>query len=238
MENKDIFDIWDQGNKELLKNDKTSKAMIHDYLNKKALKTSVHFNVNILFYLFIQLVNVIFCSMNIVAYKMNPVILYVLIGSLVMSLAVLIYGTVLFIQLREIKNFSKSLSDLINDQLKFVKVKYEIWMIIISFTVLILIFNVNISVDYNNGYYPINNKLMYIGINLIVFVFNYIGLKVTGFRFINELKAYLSDLKNGVLDKSQNLEKGRKRLKLILIGIMIFFLLTALLGLLKATGII
>jgi hypothetical protein len=237
METKDILDIWEKGNKELLKNDKTSKAMITKYLDKQTLKTTKYYGFNILFFTFVQLVNVILCSMNIIAYSMNPTIMYVLIGALIASTGILIYGAYLYLRLREIKNFSDSLLSLINKQLHFIKVKYEIWMVIISLSVIILTFNLNIMVDYNEGYYPINNKTMYIFVNVFLFVFIWVVQKVSGFRMIAELKAYLSDLKNGVLEQSQKLEKGRKKLKLFLLVVMIFFTLTALAGLLKALSI-
>lgn len=234
METKDIFDIWETGNKELLKHDKTSKAMIIKYLDKQTGKTSKYFVFNILFYTFIQFINVILCSMNIIAYQMNPTVMYVLIGSLIISTGVLVYGVYLYIRFREIMNFSDSLMSLINKQLHFIRVKYEIWMVILSLSVLILTFNINIMVDYNEGNYPINHKTMYVLVNVILFVFIWVAQKISGFRMIAELKAYLSDLKNGVLEQSQKLEKAKKKHKLFLLAVVIFFTLTALAGLMLA----
>lgn len=237
MEANELFEIWKKGNNELLKNNKTTKDMITQYLDKQTIKTSRYFSFNIVFFSLIQLINVILCSMNIVAYDNNMLFQNVLIAMLVLSASILIYGISLFVKFREINNFSDSLNNLINKQLRFIKVQYEIWLVIISFSTLILIFNVNIIVDYDGGYYPIHNKLLYVIINICLFAFIYATQKISSSRLLVVLKAYLTDLKKGGIEESLKLEESKKKQKWIAIGLVILFTLSAIAGFLKMVGL-
>ena len=96
MERNELFEIWDEGNKELFKNNKITKDMIIKYLDKKTLKTSRYFAFSIVFYMLIQFVNVVLSSMNIVVYSNNIIIVWVLIATLAIYSSILIYGIALF----------------------------------------------------------------------------------------------------------------------------------------------
>ena len=227
MEKDELLDIWKKGNEKLFENQKINKIMITKYLNEKTLKTSRYFNFNIIFYWFIQLVNIILLSMNLVGYLKNTTIFWVLIPQLIISLGILLYGIIIYYKFREINNYSDTLLNMINKQLKYFKTNYEIWLFITSLSVLILLFNVNIMVDYDGGRYPINNKLLYIGTNIFVFLFIYGTQKAASFVKLKALKAYMTDLQNGILDKSIEIEKNKK--KYVWIGVVLVLILVAFL---------
>ena len=233
----ELYEIWEEGNNELLKNNKITRDMITQYLDKQTIKTSRYFSFNIVFFSLIQLINVILCSMNIVAYNNNMLFQIVLIAMLILSSGILIYGINLFVKFREIINFSDSLNNLINKQLHFIKVQYEIWLVIISLSILILIFNINIIVDYDGGYYPIHNKLLYVIINVCLFAFIYAAQKMSSSRLLAALKAYLTDLKKGGIEESLRIEESKRKQKWIMIGLVILFTLSAIAGFLKMAGL-
>ena len=233
MEQDDLINIWKEGNDNLFKNHKIDKDMITNYLNEKTLVTSRYFTFNILFYCFVQLANIILISMNLVGYINNPVMIWALIPQLILSIGILAFGVNIFYRLKVINNYSDTLSNLINKQLHFIKTDYEIWMVITSFSLLILIFAVNIFVDNDNGQYFIYNKIIYVITNIAVFLFIYGIQKFSSVFQLRALKIYLSDLKSGILDESMGLEKNRKKYKWFLIVIAIIFTIIAIAGFFK-----
>ena len=207
--------------------------MIVSYLNTQALKTSKHFYFNIIFHWFIQLINIILVSMNLFGYKNNLAIFWVLAGMLLLSIAFLLFGITILYKLRDINNYSEKLINLINKQLQYIKTYYEVWLVIISLSTLILIFNIGLIVDYDNGHYPINNKTFFLVVNIAVFLFIYAIQKITSIFFTRTLKAYLIDLRNGIMDECIRIEKNKKKLRWIFLVIAIIFTITFIAGLLK-----
>jgi hypothetical protein len=234
MKKDELINIWKEGDDLMFRDEKTDKKMITQYLNEKTLKGSRSINFNIIFYGFIQIANLILLSLNLAGYMSNPSVVWILIPQLVVTIGILIYGMDLFYKLREINNYSESLLSLIQKQLRFFKKPYEIWLILSSISAIILISNVNLYIDNDNGTYTINNKMLFIGVTLAAFLFIYGSQKVSSLRSLRSLKAYLYDLQKGVLDQSEQLERSKK--KLVWFYVAVFILLTAamVLGLLKA----
>lgn len=238
MKSEELFQLWEEGNAELFKDDKTSKDMITQYLKTQTIKSSRSFKFNILFYAVVQLVNIVLSSMNIVFYSSNILFQNILIGMLVFSVGILIYSISLFVKFREITNFSDTLKNLINKQLHFIKVEYEVWLFLVSASVLILVFNMNIMVDYDGGYYPINNKSLYVILNIGLFGFIYLTQKIANSFMLSSLKSYLKDLTSGSLDKSLIVEKHKKKYKVAYIIMALIFTITAVFGLLRFLEIV
>ncbi|MCK4747848.1 MAG: hypothetical protein KAT15_12450 [Bacteroidales bacterium] len=235
MKKDDLINIWQEGNDQLFREKKTDKKMITQYLSEKTLKGTRSINFNILFYGVVQIANIILLSMNLSGYISNPAMIWILIPQLAVTIGILVYGIDIFYKLREINNYSESLSSLIGKQLRFFQKPYEIWLLLSSISALILITNVNLFVDNDNGTYAINNKLMFVGVSLAALLFIYGSQKVASTRSLRSLRAYLNDLQNGVLDQSQHLERSKK--KYIWLWVVIFLLLTAsmVVGILTAT---
>jgi hypothetical protein len=233
MPKDELIKIWKEGNNDLFKDNKIDKAMIESYLNTKTLKTSKHFSFNIIFHWFLQLTNIILISMNLFGYKNNPAIFWVLILMQVLSISFLLYGINIFYRLRDINNYSDTLINLLNKQLKYIRTYYEVWLVIISLSTLILIFSLGLIVDYNNGYYPINNKMLFSGIFIGVFLFIYVTQKISSIYFTSSLKAYLIDLRKGIMDESIRIEKNRKKLRWIFALIALILMIIFLAGLFK-----
>jgi hypothetical protein len=119
-------------------------------------------------------------------------------------------------------------------QLWFYRKPYEIWLVLATLTAMILMTNLNLYVDNDNGTYLINNKAVFVGVTLAAFVFIYGALKVTSMLGLRRLKAYLADLQEGALEQSERMERTKKRF--LWLWVTIFILLTALMvyGLLTA----
>ena len=82
-------------------------------------------------------------------------------------------------------------------------------LVLASISAIILISNLNLYIDNDNGSYVINNKAMFVGITLLVFLFIYGTQKAKSLLGLRKLKAYLSDLQQGALDQSEGIERSK-----------------------------
>jgi len=234
MKKDELINIWKEGDDLMFRDEKTDKAMITQYLNEKTLKGTRSIHFNIILYGLIQIANLILLSLNLSVYMNNPTIIWILIPQIVFTIGILIYSMDLFYRLREINNYSESLHTLISKQLRFFKRPYELWLILSSISALVLSINLGMYVDNDNGTFVINNKVMFIGVMLGALLFIYGSQKIASLRSLWSLKAYLSDLQKGVLDKSEQLERSKKKLVWFYIAIVILLTASMVLGLLKA----
>ncbi len=236
MEN-NIIEIWEK-NSHAPQTNKLDKDMITKHIESKASKASRTFTFNLLTYLAALMASIIMLSMNIYGYRSNPVMFWVEIGLLFLSILFLGYGTFIFIKLRDINNFTKDLHDLLNEKLKFIKVHYEIWLIITAIIVLILSFSLNTLVDNQDGFFRINKVKMFVLVNIVIFVFIYAGQKIMLASSTSLLRAYLNDLKANYLDQSNQIESRRSKLKWVYVIFGLILLIGFILGILKAFAII
>lgn len=236
MKKDDLIHMWQEGNDQMFRDEQTDKNMITKYLSEKTIKgnRSVHFNL--LFYGALQVANIILLSMNLSGYQNNPILIWILIPLLIFTIGTMVFGMDVFYKFREINNYSNSLQNLIQKQLRFYRRPYEIWLVLVSISMIILSTNVNLYIDNDNGSYVINNKVMVVGVTLAAWLFIYGALKATSLLGLRKLKAYLSDLQQGALDQTEGLERTKKRY--LWLWIVVFLLLTAALvfGILKSLG--
>ena len=235
MKKDELIHMWQEGNDRMFRDKKTDKDMITKYLSEKTLKGNRNINFNLLFYGAIQVANIILLSMNLAGYMNNPSMIWILIPQLVITIGILVFGIDVFYKFREINNYSDSLRNLIQKQLWFYRKPYELWLVMASVSAIILITNLNLYVDNDNGSYVINNKAIFVGITLIAFLFIYGTQKAQSLLGLRKLKAYLSDLQLGILDSSERMERSKKHylwlwvaIFLLLSASLVFGILTAL----------
>ncbi len=236
MKNDGLIGIWKEGNDRLFGDEKADKKMIEQYLSEKTLKGSRSIHVNLLFYALVQIANVILLSMNLAGYSSNPAMIWILVPQLILNIGILIYGIDLFYKLKEINKYSDSLQVLIERQLWFFKRPYEIWLFLASLSAIILMTNLNLYIDNDNGHYPINNRVMFVAVTLVAFIFIYGAQKVAGNRSLKSLKAYLSDLQQGVLDQSDRIQHAKKRYLWFWVILCVLLSVSLIYGLITALG--
>ena len=132
---------------------------------------------------------------------------------------------------------SDSLQNLIQKQLWFYRRPYEIWLFLASVSAIILMSNLNLYVDNDNGTYAINNKLLFVGVTLGAFVFIYGSLKLTSLLGLRSLKAYLADLQQGALDQSKRLEHTRRHYLWLWIVVFVLLSISLVFGVLKTINL-
>ena len=225
MKKDELIHMWQEGNDRMFKDELTDKDMITKYLSEKTLKGNRNISFNLIFYGAIQLANIILLSMNLAGYMNNSAIIWILIPQLIFTIGTLVFGIDVFYKFREINNYSDSLQNLIQKQLWFYRKPYELWLILASISVIILISNLNLYVDNDKGSYVINNKAMFVVVTLMAFLIIYGTQKAKSLLGLRKLKAYLSDLQQGVLYSSEGMERSKKRY--LWLWVAVFLLLTA-----------
>lgn len=234
MKKDELIHMWQEGNERLFSDKKTDKNMITQYLREKTLKGNRSIFFNLIFYALIQVATLILLSMNLEGYSNNTTMIWVLLPQLAFIIGTLVFGLHIFYKFKEINNYSDSLASLIQKQLWFYRRPYEFWLILASVSAIILMINLNLYIDNDQGTYVINRKGIFAAITLLAFLFIYGSQKAVSLLGLRRLKSYLSDLQRGVLDQSEGLEKVQKRY--LWLWVALFILLTAALvfGILRA----
>jgi hypothetical protein len=234
MKNDELIHMWQKGSERLFSDRKTDKNMITQYLSEKTLKGNRSIHFNLVFYGLIKVANLILLSLNLEGYSNNGTMVWVLLAQLVFTIGALVYGVHVFYRFKEINDYSDSLASLIQKQLRFFRRPYEFWLLLASVSAFILMINLNLYIDNDQGTYVIHNKVLFAGISLMLFVFIYGSLKAVSLLGLRRLKSYLEDLQQGVLARSEGIERARKRQRWL--WVVVFLLLTGFLvfGILKA----
>ena len=218
----------------MFRDEKTDRDMITHYLSEKTLKGNRSIKFNLIMYGAIQLANIILLSMNLAGYQNNQSIIWILISQLAINIGILIFSMDLFYKFREINNYSDSLQNLIQKQLWFFRRPYEIWLVLAAVSAIILITNVNLYVDNDNGSYVINHKGMFVGVTLAAFAFIYGTQKATSLLGLRRLKAYLADLQQGSLDQAERMERIKRRYLWLWVAVFILLTVSLVFGILAA----
>jgi hypothetical protein len=234
MKNDELIHMWQEGNDQMFRDEKTDRDMITQYLSEKTLKGNRSIKFNLIIYGAIQVANIILLSMNLAGYQNNQSIIWILISQLAINIGILIFSMDLFYKFREINNYSDSLQNLIQKQLWFFRRPYEIWLVLASLSAIILITNVNMYVDNDNGAYLINNKVMYVGVTLLALLFIYGTQKATSLLGLRRLKAYLADLQQGSLDQAERMERIKRRYLWLWVAVFILLTVSLVFGILAA----
>ncbi|MCK4879038.1 MAG: hypothetical protein KAS82_00210 [Bacteroidales bacterium] len=234
MKKDELIHMWQEGNDRMFRDEKTDREMITQYLNEKTLKGNRNINFNLVFYGAIQVANIILLSMNLAGYMNNPAMVWVLISQIAFTIGILVFGMDIFYKFREINNYSDSLQNLIQKQLWFFRKPYEVWLVLASVSAIILMTNVNLYIDNDNGTYIINNKVMFVGVTLAAFLIIYGAQKMTSLLGLRRLKAYLADLQQGALDQSQRMERSRRQYFWLWVAVFIFLTASLVFGILIA----
>lgn len=234
MNNDDLIKIWENNSQDSSNiNHKISKEMIENYLKPKISNLYLSFNISIVVTLAAFIAGIVVFSINTYIYRGNPAMFKLELGFLLLSMLFFIYGIFIFMKLREINNFSKSLIELIGSKIKFIKSHYEAWLVVLSVGMMILVFGVNTLADNQNGTYKINDVTSYVFVNLFVFGFVYLINKISAYTSIQKMKLYLSDLQLGAIENSKNDEIVNKKRTWIFICVAVIVTVVIVLGILK-----
>ncbi len=237
MENNDLVKVWKEGNKEMLKNRRFERSELEAFLKPKIGKATLNLNLNILVYMAAQLAAIVLMGFDLYIYRSNPTILTALISMFILCTSFFGYGVFLLSYIWQINRGQFDLITTINRKLKVYRTHYEAWMWIGAITCLFLGFALNMLTDNVKGTYRINHPVVFTVGSLSVILFIYGVQKAAQFFAIRQVRVYLKDLKNDVLEGSYRLEETKKQRLVIFIILCIILIITFIWGLIRAYSI-
>ncbi|KPK75725.1 MAG: hypothetical protein AMJ79_10075 [Phycisphaerae bacterium SM23_30] len=234
MEKNDLINIWKEGNQEMLKTKIFTRSELEDFLRPKVRKATLSLNFNIFVYMAVLLATMVLIGIDLYGYRSNPIMLKVLIPMFVISSSFFGYGVFLLNYIHQINRNESDLMGSINKKLKVYRTHYEIWMWMMSISLLFLIFALNSMVDNDQGTYRINRPYFFAIMNLAILLFIYGVQKVAQFVSLKSIKVYLKDLQNEALEGSCQLEEDKKRYRIFAVILVIIFTGLLIWGIIKA----
>jgi hypothetical protein len=234
MENNDLVKIWKEGNEEILKNRRFERSELEAFLKPKVSKATLHLNFNIFVYMAVQLAAMVLIGYDLYGYRSNPVMLKVFIPMLIACSAFFGYGVFLLSYIRQISHGDFDLVTAIKRKLKAYRTHYEAWMWIGAVSTLFLIFSLNTLVDNDQGTYRINRPVFFIVISFLVLVFIYGAQKIAQLFAVRQIRVYLADLQNDVLEGSHQLQQAKRKYVVIFLIIVIILTTLFIWGIIKA----
>ena len=236
MENNDLMKIWKEGNQEILKDKRFERSELEAFLKPKVGKATIHLNLNILVYMAAQLAAMILIGFDLYGYRSNPVMLKVLIPMFILCSSFFGYGVFLLSYIWQINRGQFDLITAINRKLKVYRRHYEAWMWIGAVSALFLSFALNTLIDNDRGTYRINRPIFFMVISFLVILFIYGVQKIAQFRAVREIRVYLADLQNEILEGSRRLEKAKRKYLVIYLILAIILTIIFIWGIIKAAG--
>ncbi len=236
MENGDLIRIWKEGNEEVLKSRRFDRSELEAFLKPKINKAALHLNLNILVYMAAQLAAMILIGFDLYGYRSNPVMLAALIPMLILCSAFFGYGVFLLSYIWQIHRGDFDLVTAINRKLKVYRRHYEAWMWIGAVSLLFLVFALTTLVDNDQGTYRINRPVFFTVMCLLILLFIYGVQKIAQFVAITQIRMYLEDLQNDVLQGSHRLQAVRRKQLVVNLILAVIFTLLFILGIIKAMG--
>ena len=234
MENNDLIKIWKEGNQEMLKNRRFERSELEAFLKPKVSKATLNLNLNIFVYMAAQLAAMVLMGFDLYIYRSNPVMLKALVPMFILCSSFFGYGVFLLSYIWQINRGQFDLITAINRKLKVYRTHYEAWMWIGAVSSLFLIFGLTTLVDNDQGTYRINHPVFFAVICLLVILFIYGSQKIAQFFAVRQIRVYLTDLQNDVLEGSCRLEETRKQRLIIFAVLLIILTITFIWGLIRA----
>jgi len=234
MENNDLVKIWKEGNEEILKDRRFERSELEAFLKPKVNKATLSLNLNIVTYMAVQLAVMVLIGFDLYGYRSNPVMLKVLIPLFIACSSFFGYGVFLLSHIWQINHSDFDLVTAINRKLKAYRTHYEAWMWIGAVSTLLLIFALNTLVDNDQGTYRINRPVFFIVVSFLVLLFIYGVQKIAQFFAVQQIRVYLADIQNEVLEGSHQLQEARRKYVVIFLILAIILTILFIWGIIKA----
>jgi hypothetical protein len=227
-----LQEIWDKGRKE----PKMSKAEIQALLRPQVRKNAFGLYFLIWIYLAFVAVTLVCEGMAIYAFRVNPVMLAVHSGAALLTLGFLGYGVYLVGELAAMERGDESLVSVLRRRVRFHRTKYDIWLWMLSLTLVFLSFAVSTLADCEGGRYQINRPHIFAGVTIAQFLFAYVIFRIGHYPLVRELKAILSDLEHQVTTGTERIKVLKRSWRLWSVVLAILGTVLLILGILRAVS--
>jgi hypothetical protein len=225
MNKQDLHRLWQKGQQKITSTQKISKMEIEAYIKPRVKKSSIGIKFNLIFYTLLAFACLIILVLNSFIYITDPVILLINAFGIILSAYIIYYGGYSYQKIRQTEKGTENLSLELQKKIDFYNRIYGKWKWYIPILILILIFAVGSLVDNQDGSYRINKPIFYAIINGVIFFFIYLVNKITHDFWLKEIKSYLQDIGNQLMEGTIEIETRRKKYAWVIF--LIIILLTA-----------
>jgi len=234
MGNGDLVHTWNEETEKTLKNQKLQRSEIEAFLKPKARRAAFSIDLNIVLYMILQLAASVLIGLDLYAYRSNPLLLSLLVIMLVACSSFFGYGVFLLNHIRQISSGNLDLATAVSKKLRVYRTHYEIWMWIGAVSLLFLSYALNMFIDNDQGTYRINRPVVFVATSLLCVLVAYVAQKSAQSMTTGRMKAYLEDLHDEVLDRTRQIEKGKRRHTIIIAILTIVLTGLLIAGIIKA----
>lgn len=209
MKDNNIFSTWEEAGKRLEKKDNFNKKDIENSISKRAkksllgLKFSLYTNIVVLFSI------IILSVVNIWLFRSNTIVILLCVGFILLMLFLMKYGLKKIHEFKIVDKHDDTIMNTLKTKISFFKTLSFVWPLLSAFSYIILINQINMIVDCDNGTYKIYNIGRYILFTFLTFVFLF-AVNYAAHR------SYLMEFRNQIRELSEDYsDKNYRRIKMI-----------------------
>jgi hypothetical protein len=140
-------------------------------------------------------------------------------------IVLLIQNIILIKKYNSLKSLDISLREKVSGIIRYYKGGHKLWQLLYPVGMLILVFNVSLLIDYDNGNFRINHPLEFILVMVVAFIFMYFPMQYTHNVFLQDLENCLRNLdEHDYLSNEKSIKRYRIFLMLFIIGLVLLVL--------------
>jgi hypothetical protein len=176
-------------------------------------------------FLGVQLAALVLASVNVPAYRANPLMLSVEVGIGVLALACAAFGIHLHGELRALEDPGVSLAETVRRRLAFYRGRWALWPWVAAVSTALLAFALTSLIDNQDGRYPIHKPAVFVGVNVAMVAVVALSVRLVLEPHERELRAVLEDVEAQLLDRTRAVDRERRRWRVL--QLVLFVLLAA-----------
>jgi len=232
---KEIEKIWDIGNKEI----SDDKSYSIDFIRKSISERSISISATLLKSIWM---GIVFCSISVIGFIYNlffylnniPITLTIITLILLSSLIIVF----LVSQTGHVRKTDRKITDLkslLVTRIKYFNKQFPLVLHCISFSVVLVTFVLNLTMENNDGVFEIRKILILSTFYLFSYFMIFFLMKITHNSYLRQLRSALLNLEEGSLEDMDEELKRYKRIRKWIIGVLLIVLLSGIIALVIKT---
>jgi flagellar biosynthesis protein FlhB len=225
MEEKDIIKIWKKESDKSNNEKPITMETIENIVKLKSGKASKKIRWDLYISLVLYIAGIILTTYAAVLYRAHNYLKWVLPVMILVLIVFLIQNIILIKKYNSLKSLDISLREKVSGIIRYYKGGHKLWQLLYPVGMLILVFNVSLLIDYDNGNFRINHPLEFILVMVVAFIFMYFPMQYTHNVFLQDLENCLRNLdEHDYLSNEKSIKRYRIFLMLFIIGLVLLVL--------------
>lgn len=225
MEEKDIIKIWKKGSDKLNKEKPITMETIETLVKSRSGKVAGRIRWDLYFSLTCYVAGLILTSYASALYKSHAYLGWILPAMVLVLILLLIQNIQLLINYPKLKTLDISLRDKVSGIIRYFRGGFSMWQLFYPIGMMILVFNVTLLIDYQDGIYRINHPIEFIVVQILMYIFIYFPLKYARRFYLLDLEICLKNLDEQAYTSIEKITRRHRRIILFfVIGLVLLVL--------------